>query len=61
MSVFLAAVNSVSGDGTVQPGLGGYSDWRLPNTAELQTIVAAPYPCAINPYIDPLFGPTAGA
>jgi hypothetical protein len=59
-SVFLGAVNGVSGDGTVQPGLGGHNDWRLPNTAELQTILAAPYPCATNPCIDPLFGPTVG-
>ena len=58
-SIFLGAVNGVSGDGSVQPGLGGYSDWRLPNTAELQTILAAPYPCASSPCIDPLFGPTA--
>jgi len=59
MSVFVAEVNGVSSNGTVQPGLAGYSDWRMPNTAELQTILLAPYPCATSPCIDPIFGPTA--
>jgi hypothetical protein len=35
----------------------GQCDWRLPNVAELQTILSAPYPCTTC--IDGIFGPTA--
>jgi hypothetical protein len=38
--------------------LGGRTDWRLPTKEELQTILLAPYPCATNPCINPVFGPT---
>jgi polyhydroxyalkanoate synthesis regulator phasin len=38
----------------------GYTDWRLPTAAELQTILLAPFPCPV-PCIDPVFGPTATA
>jgi len=35
-------------------------DWRLPTVLELQTILAQPYPCAMEPCIDTeFFGPTS--
>jgi len=37
----------------------GQCDWRLPNLAELQTILPGPAPCGASPCIDPIFGPTA--
>jgi hypothetical protein len=40
----------------------GHCDWRVPNVAELQTIVKAPYPSCETagpvPCIDSIFGPT---
>lgn len=39
----------------------GFSDWRVPEQAELETILLAPDPCAPTPCIDPIFGPTASA
>jgi hypothetical protein len=37
----------------------GDCDWRLPTIAEIQTILAEPYPCATGPCVDPdVFGPT---
>jgi hypothetical protein len=59
MTVFVAATNGLSGDGSVQMGLAGHNDWRLPSNAELQTLLIAPYPCATNPCIDPIFGTAA--
>lgn len=49
---FLAKVNAAR--------FGGHDDWRLPTTAELQSIIAmdAPGCGAGRPCIDPVFGPT---
>jgi len=49
---FLAALNGSC--------FAGQCDWRLPTTAELQTILLSlsPYPCATSPCIDAIFGPT---
>ena len=58
MSEFISEVNGYSADGTAQTGLGGHSDWRLPTSTELQTILLAPDPCGTDPCIDPIFGPT---
>jgi hypothetical protein len=46
-------------NGTLTGGLAGHCDWRLPSTAELLTILAAPYPCGATPCINSIFGPTA--
>ena len=54
MSEFISQVNGT--------GLAGHSDWRLPNIAELQTILLAHFPsCPISPCIDPIFTPTAAS
>ena len=52
-SGFLAAINAEGGS-----GLGGHSDWRIPNVKELQSIVDYG---VFNPSIDPVpvFGDTA--
>ncbi len=65
MSEFVSHVNGITDVPSIQPGLGGHSDWRLPTIAELQTILLlgpeppAPFPCSTSPCIDPIFGPTA--
>jgi len=61
MSDFISQINGFSANGTAQTGLGGHSDWRLPTSAELQTILLAPYPCLTSPCIDSTFGPTAAS
>ncbi len=50
-TTFLPALNS-SGC------FAGQCDWRLPTIYELQTILSEAYPCATDPCIDPVFGPT---
>ena len=43
-------------------GFAGQHDWRLPTSAELQTILSEPYECTTSPCIDQgVFGPTVGA
>ena len=53
---FLAPLNGEVTSSTASEQLGGYSDWRLPTSAELQTIVDD---CSVSPCIDSVFGPTA--
>jgi len=57
---FLATLNNgTSGDGTTIGGcFAGHCDWRLPTSAELQTILLEPSPCGTSPCIDPIFGAT---
>ncbi len=51
-SAFLATLNSA-------PCFAAHCDWRLPTRAELNTILAEPYPCTTIPCVDELvFGPT---
>jgi hypothetical protein len=57
---FLATMNcQISVDGSC--GLAGHYDWRIPNIAELKTIVdpGAAGCGSGSPCIDPIFGPTA--
>jgi hypothetical protein len=57
-SEFLARLNQgISPDG-VTPCFANHCDWRVPRITELTSILLAPFTCAINPCIDPVFGPT---
>jgi hypothetical protein len=42
-------------------GLDGHDDWRIPNKAELASLLAAPFPCSGPPCVDPVIGPTASS
>jgi len=55
---FLARLNGTIAGTSPSEQLGGHRDWRLPTSAELQTILdcSAGAPC-----IDPTFGPTAAS
>jgi hypothetical protein len=59
-TTFLPKLNK--GVATIYTGIAGcfagHCDWRLPTSAELPTILLAPYPCGTSPCIDPVFGPT---
>lgn len=61
----LCAADTDCGGGVC--GFAGHRNWRLPEvgqdggTAELETILLAPFPCGTSPCIDPIFGPTAAS
>ncbi len=60
-TTFLATLNNcTSNDGTTASGgFAGHCDWRLPTSAELQTLLLAPFSCGTHPCIDQtIFGPT---
>lgn len=59
MGDWVSQVNGWSEDGSLGGGLAGHSDWRLPTTAELQTLLVEPAPCVTHPCVDPVMGPTA--
>lgn len=52
---FLARLNGPIANTNPSEQLGGHRDWRLPTSAELQTILD----CSFSPCTDPTFGPTA--
>jgi hypothetical protein len=54
---FLARLNGTLAGTSPSEQLGGYRDWRLPASAELQTILDCSFG---SPCIDPVFGPTVG-
>jgi hypothetical protein len=61
MSTFIAELNGAGDFQTQTPRL-HYTDWRLPNFAELRTIVDVSIPncpSEMAPCIDAIFGPTA--
>ena len=52
---FLARLNGELASAAPSEQLGGYRDWRLPTSVELQTILDCRFG---SPCIDPIFGPT---
>jgi len=57
---FLTRLNGETARTPTSEQLGGYSDWRLPTSAELQAIRDCSSDTAIDiPCIAPIFGPTA--
>jgi hypothetical protein len=54
---FLARLNGPIANTNPSEQLGGHRDWRLPTSAELQTILD----CSFSPCTDPTFGPTAAS
>lgn len=56
---FLAQLNGEVADTEPSEQLGGYSDWRLPTSAELQSIVDCTFIADNGWCIDPIFGATA--
>ena len=56
---FLARLNGEKASTVPSEQLGGYSDWRMPTSTELQTLLFEPFTCSIDPcIIDPVFAPT---
>jgi len=62
-TTFLGTLNNgTSSDGnTISGCFANHCDWRLPTSAELQTILLAPYPCGTSPCIDAAFGSTVAS
>ncbi len=48
--------NTSSDGGAVSGCFAGHCDWRVPTTAEIETILLEPALCATNPCIAPVFG-----
>jgi Protein of unknown function (DUF1566)/Collagen triple helix repeat (20 copies) len=57
-TTFLATLNLDASSAGSSTCFANHCDWRIPNIAELQTILLAPYPCGTSPCIDTTFGPT---
>ena len=56
---FLPRLNGEIAGTAPSEQLGGHSDWRIPTSAELQTLLFESFPCSVSPCIvDPIFSPT---